>query len=157
MQVSARLQTDRLDMYLHHEPDPTRPLEETLQALDDVVRTGKVLYIGASNIEACGWRALWISDKRGLRRFDWVQNSFSLLDRSAEREMFPLCAGPGRRIHRVQSARRRVADRKVPRRGDLSRRIADDAASGTVSAFESDDVFRGLAALARKRAAAASR
>src|SRR5258707_1094132 len=89
----ARLQTDRLDLYLIHEPDPDTPLEETLQALDDVVRVGKVLYIGASNIEA--WRlarALWISDKSGLRRFDWVQNAFSLLDRAAEREMFPLCA-----------------------------------------------------------------
>ena len=89
----ARLQTDRLDMYLIHEPDPETPLEETLQAFDDVVRMGKVLYVGASNIEA--WRlarGLWISDKSGLRRFDWVQNSFSLLDRSPEREMFPLCA-----------------------------------------------------------------
>src|SRR6185436_9614172 len=50
----GRLQTDRLDMYLIHEPDPDTPLEETLRALDDVVRQGKVLYIGASNIEA--WR-----------------------------------------------------------------------------------------------------
>ena len=89
----TRLQTDRLDMYLIHEPDPATPLDETLQALDDVVRMGKVLYVGASNIEA--WRlarGLWISDSRGWCRFDWVQNSFSLLDRSAEREMFPLCA-----------------------------------------------------------------
>jgi len=92
----ARLQTDRLDMYLIHEPDPDTPLEETLRALDDVVRMGKVLYVGASNIEA--WRlarGLWISDKAGLCRFDWVQNSFSLLDRDAEREMFPLCADQG--------------------------------------------------------------
>ena len=88
----ARLQTDRLDMYLIHEPDPDTPLEETLQALDDATRMGKVLYVGASNIEA--WRltrGLWISDKAGWRRFEWVQNSFSLLDRAAEREMFPLC------------------------------------------------------------------
>jgi aryl-alcohol dehydrogenase-like predicted oxidoreductase len=89
----ARLQTDRLDMYLIHEPDPDTPLEETLRALDDVVHQGKVLYLGASNIEA--WRlarALWISDKHGLTRFEWVQNSYSLLDRAAERELFPLCA-----------------------------------------------------------------
>ena len=92
----ARLQTDRLDMYLIHEPDPETPLEETLRALDDVVRMGKVLYIGASNIEA--WRLARgeaISDKNGLRRFEWVQNAFSLLDRTAEREMFPLCADIG--------------------------------------------------------------
>jgi aryl-alcohol dehydrogenase-like predicted oxidoreductase len=89
----TRLRTDRLDMYLIHEPDPETPLEETLTALDDVVRAGKVIYVGASNIEA--WRlsrALAISDARGLSRFEWVQNSYSLLDRAQEREMFPLCA-----------------------------------------------------------------
>src|SRR5262245_47418167 len=92
----ARLQTDRLDLYLIHEPDPDTPLDETLRALDDLVHIGKVLYVGASNIEA--WRlarALWISDKHHLSRFDWVQNSFSLLDRHAERELFPLCADQG--------------------------------------------------------------
>jgi aryl-alcohol dehydrogenase-like predicted oxidoreductase len=88
-----RLRTDRLDLYLIHEPDPDTPLDETLRALDDVVRAGKVLYVGASNIEA--WRlarGLSTSGTRGWCRFDWVQNSFSLLDRSAERELFPLCA-----------------------------------------------------------------
>jgi len=92
----ARLQTDRLDMYLIHEPDPETPLEETLEALDDVRRAGKVLYVGASNIEA--WRlarALAISEQRGFARFEWVQNSYSLLDRSAEREVLPLCADAG--------------------------------------------------------------
>jgi aryl-alcohol dehydrogenase-like predicted oxidoreductase len=92
----TRLQTDRLDMYLIHEPDPETPLDETLVALDDLVRMGKVLYVGASNIEA--WRlarGLWISDVRGLARFEWVQNSYSLLDRAPERELFPLCADQG--------------------------------------------------------------
>jgi 1-deoxyxylulose-5-phosphate synthase len=92
----GRLQTDRLDMYLIHEPDPETPLEETLRALDDVVRAGKVLYVGASNIEA--WRlarALWTSDQGGLVRFEWVQNSYSLLDLAAEAEVFPLCADRG--------------------------------------------------------------
>jgi len=92
----TRLGTDRLDMYLIHEPDPETPLEETLRALDDLVHMGKVLYIGASNIEA--WRlarALWISDVRKLVRFGWVQNSYSLLDRTPERELFPLCGECG--------------------------------------------------------------
>ncbi len=92
----GRLQTDRLDMYLTHEPDPDTPLEETLEALDSLVRSGKVRYFGASNIEA--WRlsqALEISTARGLARYEWVQNSYSLLDRAQEREMFPLCAGAG--------------------------------------------------------------
>ena len=92
----TRLQTDRLDLYLIHEPDPETPLEETIAALSDAVRMGKVLYVGASNIEA--WRltrALWISEVRNLVRFEWVQNSYSLLDRAPERELFPLCADRG--------------------------------------------------------------
>ena len=92
----ARLQTDHLDLYLTHEPDPDTPLDETLAALDDLVRAGKVVYVGASNIEA--WRlarALWISDVRRLVRFEWVQNAYSLLDRAPERELFPVCADRG--------------------------------------------------------------
>jgi aryl-alcohol dehydrogenase-like predicted oxidoreductase len=89
----TRLGTDRIDLYLIHEPDPETPIEETLRALDDAVHAGKILYIGASNIEA--WRlavARGVSDLHRLARFAWVQNSYSLLDRGAEREMLPLCA-----------------------------------------------------------------
>jgi aryl-alcohol dehydrogenase-like predicted oxidoreductase len=89
----TRLGTDRIDLYLIHAPDPETPLEETLRALDDAVRAGKLRYVGASNIEA--WRlavARGLSDLGRLARFEWVQGSYSLLDRTAEREMFPLCA-----------------------------------------------------------------
>jgi aryl-alcohol dehydrogenase-like predicted oxidoreductase len=92
----ARLGAERLDLFLCHEPDPATPLEETLSALDDLRRAGKLLYVGASNIEA--WRlarGLWISDVRGLARFEWVQSGYSLLDRSAEAEVLPLCADQG--------------------------------------------------------------
>jgi aryl-alcohol dehydrogenase-like predicted oxidoreductase len=92
----TRLGVDTLDMYLIHEPDPTTPLEETLRALDDLVHQGKVRYLGASNMPA--WlmtKALWLSDKYNLARFEWVQNSYSLLDRTDEREMFPLCQDQG--------------------------------------------------------------
>jgi aryl-alcohol dehydrogenase-like predicted oxidoreductase len=88
----ARLGVDYLDMYLIHEPDPTTPLEETLRALDDLVHQGKVRYLGASNMPA--WlmtKALWLSDKYNLYRFEWVQNSYSLMDRVDERELLPLC------------------------------------------------------------------
>jgi aryl-alcohol dehydrogenase-like predicted oxidoreductase len=88
-----RLGVDHLDMYLIHEPDPETPLDETLRALDDLVHQGKVHYIGASNMP--GWlmaKALWISDKHNLYRFEWVQNSYSLLDRSDEKNILPLCA-----------------------------------------------------------------
>jgi aryl-alcohol dehydrogenase-like predicted oxidoreductase len=86
-----RLGVDAIDLYLAHEPDRTTPIDETLRALDDLVRHGKVRYLGASNMPA--WRtalALWSSDKHGLHRFEWIQNSFSLLERGDERELFPL-------------------------------------------------------------------
>ena len=131
----TRLQTDRLDLYLIHEPDPDTPLEETLAAFDDLVRMGKVLYVGASNIEA--WRlarGLWISDMRRLTRFEWVQNSFSLLDRSAERELFPLVRRHRCRVHGVQPSRGRMAHGQVPCGPRSSGRIADDAAARAVPA-----------------------
>jgi aryl-alcohol dehydrogenase-like predicted oxidoreductase len=87
-----RLNLDYLDLYITHSPDPATPLEETLGALDDLVRQGKVRYLGAANMPA--WllaKSLWISDRHGLQRFEWVQNSYSLLDQTDERELFPLC------------------------------------------------------------------
>lgn len=92
----SRLGVDHLDMYLIHGPDPTTPLEETLHAMDGLIRQGKVHYIGASNMPA--WlmaKSLWISDKYNLHRFEWVQNAYSLLERDDEREMLPLCRDQG--------------------------------------------------------------
>ena len=87
-----RLQTDYLDLYQIHTWDPETPPEETARTLDDMVRAGKVRYIGASNYAA--WqlcKALWASDRRGFVRFESVQPSYSLGDRSVERELVPLC------------------------------------------------------------------
>ncbi len=91
-----RLGVDHLDMYLIHEPDRETPLPETLGTLDDLVHAGKIHYLGASNIEA--WRlakALGLAAHRGFERFEWVQPSYSLLDRGPEPELFPLCAEEG--------------------------------------------------------------
>ncbi len=88
-----RLGVDHLDMFLIHEPDPDTPLSETLHTLNDLIQQGKIRYIGASNMPA--WltvRALRLSDKYNLHRFQWLQNAYSLLDRNDEREMLPLCA-----------------------------------------------------------------
>jgi aryl-alcohol dehydrogenase-like predicted oxidoreductase len=91
-----RLQTDYIDLYQVHAPDPETPLEETLRALDDLVHQGKVRYLGCSNFQA--WPlacALWTSDKYGLARFDCVQPRYNLLYREIENELLPLCRNQG--------------------------------------------------------------
>jgi 1-deoxyxylulose-5-phosphate synthase len=91
-----RLGVDRVDMYLVHEPDPETPLQETLSALDELVRAGKVGAIGASNVDRT-WleEAHAISEREGFARIEWVQNSYSLLDRTAEGDVLPFCAEHG--------------------------------------------------------------
>jgi 1-deoxyxylulose-5-phosphate synthase len=91
-----RLQTDFIDLYQVHSFDPTTPIDETLRALDDLVRTGIVRYIGCSNFAA--WqlaKALWTSDKLGISRFDCIQPRYNLVFREIERELLPLCADQG--------------------------------------------------------------
>ncbi|MET0838875.1 MAG: aldo/keto reductase [Marmoricola sp.] len=85
-----RLQADHIDLYQLHAPDPVTPIEETLGALTELVREGKVRYIGCSNFD--GWQvtdAAWTSATKGLERFVSVQNRYSLLDREVEREVVP--------------------------------------------------------------------
>jgi aryl-alcohol dehydrogenase (NADP+) len=91
-----RLQTDYVDLYQAHHPDPETPIEETLRAFDDIVRAGKARYVGCSNYPA--WqtaRALGRSDVLGLARFETVQPRYNLLFRQIERELLPLCAAEG--------------------------------------------------------------
>ena len=86
-----RLQLDYIDLYQIHGQDPLTPFEETLDALNDCVRAGKVRYIGMSNLAA--WqiaKSLWISDKRNLARFESVQAYYSIAGRELEREIVPL-------------------------------------------------------------------
>jgi aryl-alcohol dehydrogenase-like predicted oxidoreductase len=92
----SRLGTDRVDLYLTHEPDEDTPIEETLRALDEVVRAGKAGAIGASNLDGAGLeQALETSTRLGLARFGWVQNEYSLLRRRAEQEVLPVCEREG--------------------------------------------------------------
>jgi aryl-alcohol dehydrogenase-like predicted oxidoreductase len=92
----ARLQADRVDMYLTHEPDPETPIEETLRALDELVGAGKVGAVGVSNVDGAQLgEALVASDRHGLARFGWVQNEYSLLRREPERDVLPICAREG--------------------------------------------------------------
>jgi aryl-alcohol dehydrogenase-like predicted oxidoreductase len=91
-----RLGTDRIDLYQIHGYDRFTPLEETLRTLDDLVRTGKVRYIGASNLAA--WqlmKSLAISDRNGLERFESLQAYYSIGARELEREIVPLLDDQG--------------------------------------------------------------
>ena len=91
-----RLEAGRIDMYLTHEPDPETPIEETLRALDELVRSGKVRAIGASNLDGEQLQeALATSNRLGLARFEWVQNEYSLLQRGPENDVLPICAREG--------------------------------------------------------------
>ena len=90
------LQTDYIDLYQTHFPDPETPQEETLDALDTLVRQGKVRYLGCSNYPA--WQvalALGISARAGLARFDCVQPRYNLLYREIESELLPMCRDQG--------------------------------------------------------------
>ena len=91
-----RLRTDYVDLYQLHHPDPETPMDETLRALDDVVRAGKARYVGCSNYAAYQVaRALGRSEVLGVCRFDAVQPRYNLLFRQIERELLPLCAEEG--------------------------------------------------------------
>lgn len=88
-----RLNTDYIDLYQIHFPDPETPQQETLEAFDTLVRSGKVRYIGCSNFVS--WQladAMWISRVEGLAPYVSAQNHYNLLDRSIERELIPACA-----------------------------------------------------------------
>ena len=92
----ARLKTDYIDLYQLHQPDPKTPLAETLEALDKLVRAGKIRHIGCSNLPA--WQVAdshWISKTKGFAHFISAQDEYSLLVRGAERELIPALKAHG--------------------------------------------------------------
>lgn len=91
-----RLGTDYIDLYQLHRPDPITPIEETLQAMGELVAEGKVRYLGSSNLSA--WQVVdadWTARTSGLHRFISAQNEYSLYNRLAERELVPACERVG--------------------------------------------------------------
>ena len=126
-----RLQTDYVDLYQIHRFDPLTPIEETMEALDQVVRSGKALYIGASSMYAWQFlKMLQVSDSMGLARFVAMQNHYNLVYREEEREMIPLCRGEGVGLIPWSPLARGflAGNRNSESRGDTIRAKTDDFA-----------------------------
>ena len=118
-----RLGTDYIDLYQLHSPDPRTPIEETMQALDDLVRWGKVRYVGSSNYRA--WQlalALGASDRAGIARFDCDQPRYNILWRDIEADLLPLCRDQGVGIIAYNPLAGRLPDRQVPKHQGPPRR-----------------------------------
>jgi aryl-alcohol dehydrogenase-like predicted oxidoreductase len=132
----ARLGTDHVDLYQIHRWDPHTPIEETLEALHDVVRMGKARYIGASSMFAWQFaKALFLQERHGWARFVSMQDHLNLLYREEEREMLPLCIDRGIGVLPWSPlARGRLA--RDP--GTVTSRESSDAVTARLYADESD-------------------
>ena len=123
-----RLGTDHVDLYQIHRWDAETPIEETLRALDDIVRAGKARYIGASSMPAWQFaKALYRADRHGWTRFVSMQNHYNLVYREEEREMLPLCREEGIGVIPWSPLARGflAGNRRAADRGDTARAKTD--------------------------------
>lgn len=152
-----RLGLDRIPLYMAHAPDAETPIEETLSAFDELVRDGKVGAVGASNYSAEQLaEAVEISEIEGLTRYEWAQNSFSLLDRADAETVFPVCHehgiayeafGPlagGWLAGRYRRGAGYPEGSRMTQRPDGYRRYEDDAVFDALEAFEREASARGV-------------
>jgi aryl-alcohol dehydrogenase-like predicted oxidoreductase len=152
-----RLGLERIPLYMAHAPDPDTAIEETLTAFDELVRAGKVAAVGASNYTAEQLaEAVEISELEGLARYEWIQNSFSLLDRDDSQSVFPVCHehglgyeafGPlagGWLAGRYRRGTEYPAGSRMTQRPDGYRQYESDAVFDTLEAFEREAVARGV-------------
>jgi aryl-alcohol dehydrogenase-like predicted oxidoreductase len=149
-----RLGTDYVDLYQIHRFDYETPIEETLRALDDVVRAGKALYIGASSMYAYQFtKMLKTSDEHGLARFVSMQNHYNLVYREEERGMLPLCREEGIGIIPWSPlARGFLAGNRRPQDfGDTVRAKTDDYAQKLYYQYSDFDVVGRVAEVAERR------
>lgn len=152
----TRLGTDYVDLYQIHRYDPETPIEETLEALDAVVKSGKALYIGASSMFAWQFaKMLYTADRHRLSRFVTMQNHYNLLYREEEREMNPLCAAEGIGLLPWSPLARGflAGNRRDQQRGygDTPRAKADDYAQQLYFRPSDFAVVENLSAFSRKR------
>jgi len=149
----TRLQTDYIDLYQAHWDDRETPLDETLRAFDDLVRQGKVRYIGASNYVA--WRltrALWESDRRGYARYESIQPKYNLVFRDEyERELEPLCLEQGVGVIPYSSLGSGFLSGKYRRGAELPRTAR---AGGVQKSYMTDRGFAVLEAVEKVAAGA---
>lgn len=150
-----RLGVDTIDLYQLHRLDPHTPMEETLRALDDLVRAGKVRHIGVSSMYA--WElatALGLSRQHGLARFATMQNHYNLIYREEEREMMPLCETEGIGVIPWSPLARGLlaGSRKALREKKGSTRQETDGVTDFLYDDDSDwDVVEAVAAVAKER------
>ena len=151
----ARLDTDYVDLYQIHRFDPETPVEETMEALHDVVRSGKARYIGASSMYAWQFaRAQHVAERNGWTQFATMQNHYNLLYREEEREMLPLCLDQGVGVipwsplarGLLAGTRERGGERRTVRAGadPLADEMYDDADFDVVDAVRAVAGERGL-------------
>jgi aryl-alcohol dehydrogenase-like predicted oxidoreductase len=152
-----RLGLERIPLYMAHAPDTETPIEETLGVFDELVRAGTVGTVGASNFSAEQLaEALEISGLEGLTRFEWAQNSFSLLDREDAESVFPVCHehglgyeafGPlagGWLAGRYRRGEGYPEGSRMTQRPDGYRRYEDDTVFDALEAFEREALGRGV-------------
>ena len=149
-----RLGVDHVDLYQIHRWDPETPIEETLEALNDIVRAGKARYIGASSMYAWQFaRALAVQERRGFARFVSMQNHFNLIYREEERDMLPLCRAEGIGIIPWSPLARGflAGNRRREDRGETPRAKGDDYAHQLYYADNDFDLVERVVEVAARR------
>jgi aryl-alcohol dehydrogenase (NADP+) len=149
-----RLGTDYVDLYQIHRFDPETPIEETLEALHDIVKAGKARYIGASSMDAWQFaRMLYVADARGWTRFVSMQNHYNLVYREEEREMMPLCREEGVGVIPWSPLARGflAGNRHKEDRGETIRAQSDDYAHRLYYADSDFAIADRVAELAKRR------
>lgn len=146
-----RLQTDHVDIYWLHQPDPETPIEETLGVLDELVRAGTVRALGASNVTASQIEEFdRVARDGGLTPFSAVQNEYSLLDRSIEDDVIPVCERLGLVVVPYFPLARGLLTGKY-RRGEAAPADSRLADRDSIASDEQFDVIERLTAFAEKR------